>query len=187
VPLKLERARSIAGWMSDMELEWLARQATRHYRIAEIGSWQGRSTTALAENTPGIVFAVDTWLGSEEHTPEQIGPEGWLFQQFSQNMRGLPVLPVMSTSAAAAEHFQRMGFRIFDMIFIDGAHDVQNVKADIAAWHRLLQPGGILCGHDFGNWPGLEEAVIESLGEVQLPAGSIWLRDFKEEGTYGGV
>ena len=135
--------------MSEEELEWLAWQATRHYRIAEIGSWMGRSTAALAANTQGVVLAVDTWLGSEEHTPEQIGPEGQLFQQFSENIRGLPVLSIMGTSAEAARRFELMQFRLFDMIFIDAAHDKASVQADIRAWRQLLQPGGLLCGHDF--------------------------------------
>lgn len=164
--------------MTEVELTWLAQQATQHYRIAEVGSYQGRSTTALAENTKGMVFAVDTWLGSEEHTPEQIGAEGELFRVFSQNVSGLPVLPVVGESVKVAEHFQKVGFKVFDMIFIDASHDSQSVKADIAAWRQLLQPGGILCGHDFTTWPGLAQAVTESLGPVQLPAHSIWLKEF---------
>ena len=186
--LKLDRAREIQGWMTDAELEWLAGQATRHYRIAEVGSWKGRSTVALAENTSGMVLAVDTWLGSEEHTPEEIGPEGWLFRQFSENVKGLPILPVVGESVRVAEHFQRVGFRVFDMVFIDGAHDFDSVKADIEAWRPLLQPGGILCGHDFKSWPGaVAEAVSTVLGEVELPAGSIWLKEFKEGDINGGV
>ena len=161
--------------MHDLELAWLADEATRHYRIAEVGSWKGRSTTALAENTQGMVFAIDTWKGSKEHSAEAIGPEGWLFEEFAKNMRGLPVIPVQGTSVAAAQHFLQSDFRLFDMIFIDAAHDASSVKADIEAWSPLLQDGGLLCGHDFGTWPGLAEAVVESLGEVQI-WGSIWFK-----------
>ena len=178
VPLKLERAKAIAGWMSVEELEWLAEQATRHYRIAEIGSWKGRSTIALAENTPGIVFAIDTWKGSPEHTPDQIGPEGWLFEQFAKNLGGLPVLPVKGKSVDVARHFQETGSRYFDMVFIDGDHSPENVKADIVAWKSLLQPGGLLCGHDFGTWGNVAETVLETLGPIKLIADSIWFKEF---------
>lgn len=132
---------------------------------------------ALAENTKGVVFAIDTWKGSAEHTPEQIGAPGQLFQAFVQNVHGLPVLPVQATSADAAKHFQDCGFKFFDMIFIDGSHAAEDVKADILAWRELLQPGGILCGHDFGTWPGLAETVLDVLGEVEVPIGSIWLKE----------
>lgn len=173
--------------MADDELAWLAEQAKTHYRILEVGSWMGRSTTALADNTPGIVFAVDTWQGSEEHAKELVGPPGWLFQKFQENMRGLPVIAMQGTSAAAAQHFSKGGAKFFDMIFIDGAHDFDNVKADIEAWGALLQPGGILCGHDLTTWPSVAEAVFSTLGEVQLPANSIWLKIEKEnlEGDMG--
>jgi predicted O-methyltransferase YrrM len=176
--LKLERAKQIHGWMTDVELEWLAIQAQVHYRIAEVGSWHGRSPVALAENTPGVVFAIDTWKGSEEHTADMVGPEGELFKRFASNIKGLPAFPIMSTSVEAARHFRDCDVKFFDMIFIDASHDYDNVKADILAWRSLLQPRGILCGHDFdGTWPGLERAVTEVLGEVKVVAGSIWLKE----------
>lgn len=171
--LRLDRARAIQGWMNDPELKWLARMATRHYRIAEVGSWKGRSTVALAENTKGMVFAIDTWKGSPEHSADQVGPEGWLFEQFSQNVKGLPIIPIMGTSLAAAKHFRDGQFRLFDMIFIDAAHDAESVRADIVAWWPLLQPGALMCGHDYGTWPGLDEAVKAELGRVKVRA-SIW-------------
>lgn len=175
--IKLDRARQIQGWMSDKELAWLAERAKTHYRIVEVGSWKGRSTVALAENTPGIVLAVDTWLGSMEHSAELIGPEGQLFQQFTENTKGLPVFPMQLLSASAAKAFDAMSFRVFDMIFIDAAHDYESVKEDILLWKALLQPGGLLCGHDYGQWPDVEKAVTEVLGEVEIAVHSIWMKD----------
>lgn len=177
--LKLDLARRIQGWMTDAELEWLADQATRHYRIVEVGSWKGRSTAALASNTRGVVFAIDTWKGSAEHTADQVGPEGWLLEQFARNMQGLPVLPIVGDSVAVATHFQKVGSRYFDMVFIDAAHDAASVRADIVAWAPLLQEGGLLCGHDFGTWQGLEDVVLETVGDVFV-MDSIWFRESKE-------
>lgn len=35
------------------------------------------------------------------------------------------------------------------MVYVDGLHDIPNVKADILAWWPKVQPGGILAGHDY--------------------------------------
>jgi len=61
--LDLARARAITGWMADDELLWLARVARGCQRIVEVGSYQGRSTRALADHCPGVVFCVDTCNG----------------------------------------------------------------------------------------------------------------------------
>lgn len=174
---RLDRAKAIQGWMSDFELDWLARMASQRGRIVEVGSWKGRSTAALAEYTSGIVFAVDTWKGSAEHKEIEIGPAGALFKQFIENTKGLPVLPIMGTSLEAAKHFKDSGFKVFDMIFIDGDHAPESVSLDIQAWKPLLQDGGLLCGHDYGTWPGLKEAVDVTLGQVEVTA-SIWYKEF---------
>ena len=45
-------------------------------RIVEVGSWKGKSTAFLlveaCNKSPKIeIYAVDTWLGSEEHAGEE--------------------------------------------------------------------------------------------------------------------
>ena len=47
-----------------------------------------------------------------------------------------------------------------DFVYIDGAHDYENVKKDLEIYYPLLKKGGILCGHDFGR-EGLTKAVWE--------------------------
>jgi hypothetical protein len=49
-----------------------------------------------------------------------------------------------------------------DFIYIDGAHDYDSVREDVAAWWDRLMPGGILAGHDFDeHHPGVVRAVTE--------------------------
>lgn len=163
--IDISKALLIDGWCSETELSWLAQKASEHYLILEIGSWLGRSTRALGDNTPGWVWAVDTWQGSEEH--QQLlsqKPQDWLYESFLRNMQGLSnVMPMRMSSLEASLRLE--GADGFDMVFIDAAHDYQSVKQDIEAWSVLCRPGALLCGHDY-NWPEVRKAVDECLPEV---------------------
>src|SRR5687768_5054015 len=60
--VQIEKARSIQGWMSDAELFFLAKTAKVSKSIIEVGVYHGRTTRALADNTSGVVYAVDPWM-----------------------------------------------------------------------------------------------------------------------------
>jgi predicted O-methyltransferase YrrM len=114
--VNIENALKIDGWMSTRELTWLAQQAQKHLSILEIGSYKGRSTRALAENTHGKVRAVDIWKMSS-------------FREFYSNMVGLNNFSIVKAPSEDALEILR-GHR-FDMIFIDADHSYEAVKADI--------------------------------------------------------
>jgi predicted O-methyltransferase YrrM len=193
--LLIATAEAIPGHVSVPELRWLAGQASVHLRIAELGSWQGRSTRAMADNLPegGVLYAVDTWDGSnsilqaevESHSP------GWLQGEFARSMGDLlggKVIPVPLSTSEAAVRFGVEGLQ-FDMVFIDAGHRYEDVHADILAWRELLTPGALLCGHDYvpcqcvgpehypyNCFPGVVRAVDELLPWRELVAGtSIWM------------
>jgi hypothetical protein len=49
-----------------------------------------------------------------------------------------------------ASDFSRiLGSSLFSLVFIDGAHDYRSVMNDIIFGLRVIEPGGILCGHDY--------------------------------------
>lgn len=174
--VNLQRALMIPGWMSETELEWIALQASRSTRSAEIGCWLGRSTRAMADNTTGQIFAVDTWGGSKEHREQLKGkPPEWLFNNWRKNMEGTNVSPMRMTSLEAASLFRDKEI-MFDFIFIDASHEYKDVRDDILAWKKLLSPGGVLAGHDFDEYfPEVKQAVEECLPGYSLVSGtSIW-------------
>jgi predicted O-methyltransferase YrrM len=167
--MNIERALAIPGWMEERELIWLANAATRYQRIAEIGCWMGRSTRALADNlVTGTIYAIDHWQGSEEHQPQLADkPKGWLYGQFCANLADHildgRVKPIGLSSLDASKLV--LSYNLLDMVFIDGAHDYEAVKADILAWKPLVRVGGMLCGHDRGYAP-VARAIAETLGPV---------------------
>ena len=162
--------------MNAAELDWLREKAKTRMVVVEVGCWMGITTRELARVTPGKVYAVDTWQGSEEHQKllAEKDPD-FLFRNFQGNVNGFDnVRPIRRASVHAAEEFKAMGI-CPDMVFIDAAHDYENVKADILAWREVLATGGLLCGHDFdAGREGVVKAVRELVPNVKHAAGSIW-------------
>ncbi len=169
---RLAHFMEIPGLMQLEELQWLVEQARAHERIVEIGSYLGRSTRALAENTPGNVWAVDDWKGPREI---QWKNSEDLEAKFRVNLRDLiesgKVFPIH------ADHGQPNGLLSDvrpDMVFIDGDHAYESVIRDIEIWKARILPGGLLCGHDF-DWPAVRKAVDELLPARQtVPETSLW-------------
>lgn len=155
----------IEGWMSKEELNWLYKVAGTMNSIVEIGSWKGRSTHALLSACKGTVTAIDHFKGSPgEQAHKNIDP----YPDFLRNVGqfdNLKVLKMDSTKAA-----KKVGK--VDMVFIDGAHTYEAVKKDIQTW--LPKTRKIICGHDF-IWPGVQQAVTETLGFVHT-CGTIWYK-----------
>lgn len=167
------RAAEVPGWMTLKELCWLSQQAMKRNSIVEVGSWMGRSTTALAASTLGVVYAVDTWEGTPaEHSEimKALTPKN-LFKAFQHHTAGLSnVVPIRKQSIEAAAEFNNV-----DMVFIDANHDYENARADILAWRDRLNDGGLLCGHDYEYSEGVKRAVSELLpGAVVVPGTDIW-------------
>jgi cephalosporin hydroxylase len=52
-----------------------------------------------------------------------------------------------------------MAPRTFDLVYIDASHLEENVVADLEAWYPKVRAGGLLCGHDWGYYEGVEKAV----------------------------
>ncbi|MFN4175054.1 MAG: class I SAM-dependent methyltransferase, partial [Parachlamydiaceae bacterium] len=127
----------------------------------EIGSWLGKSTRYFAEKVgkQGKVYAIDTWLGSEQEKEHQADPRlKILYQLFLSNIiqSGFAnvVIPFRMKSQEASIALNVKG----DLIYIDGAHDYNSVYEDILAWNKHLNEGGILCGDDW-HWKSVRDAV----------------------------
>ena len=149
-------------------------------QIAEIGCYMGHSVAFMAtlakESGKNIkIFAVDTFEGSEEHKARGIKDFAYIF---CHNMENCAVRKYVSP--VPAESVTASGFDFIpelDFVFIDAAHDYENVKADIEAWAPKVKPGSILAGHDYCNaWPGVKKAVDELIPNRELNKSVWWTR-----------
>lgn len=148
------------GWYSNAEpMEDLINKHQPKI-VIELGSWLGLSTRHIAKCLPydGHVFAVDHWLGSDEHqieTPEYLPT---LYQQFLSNViheeLTEKITPVKMTTLEAVDYFLKNEI-VPDLIYVDASHDEKSVYADLKAYFPLVKGHGIICGDDWGWGPTL--------------------------------
>lgn len=150
----------VEGWLSESEGRALARLADSK-DVLEIGSYCGRSTICLAR-TARRVECIDTWDGRGTPTPrdtfrtfranlERFGVEKKVYAYYGSTEQIAPDLPESS----------------YDLVFVDGAHDLASVHTDILHACRVLRPGGLLAFHDYQRPcdPEVTQAVDDLLAE----------------------
>lgn len=181
-------AMHVEGLMGMDELHWLVEQALPipSAVIVEIGSWKGRSTRGLglaAMGTGGVVFAVDAWQGSASEPTDSLvnavpGHEAFdAFRAANADLLSMGyIVPLHLRSVEAAVAMRRLGMeQHIDLLFVDGDHRYECVKADLEAWLPLVKPGGVVCGHDWTREEDVARAVREFLPDAQGAVGGMWL------------
>lgn len=157
--------RDIDGWFSPEEglaFYRIAKQCTGKGVAVEIGSWHGKSTVCIAKGAQAAnnglhIYAIDPHVGSEEH---QVDGKVWTFEAFKKNVADFGVAelitPLVKFSHDAVEDVNEP----VEFLFIDGAHDYDNVKIDFEDWFPKVMVGGIIAFHD-SHWPGVRAVLGE--------------------------
>lgn len=168
----------IEGYTALRELQWLFTTAKSMDSIVEIGSFRGRSAHALCSGTRGLVYCVDLWDHDIAVWKDANGTEtkSVKLEDFLENMRGfINCVPFQASSLEASKRLPDI-----DMVFIDGDHGKEQVRADIEAW--LPKCRKIICGHDYNyyGWPEVAAVVDEIFGDRVRSIGTIWYVDLEE-------
>lgn len=140
----------IPGWLKPDEGAELAKLAAGK-RVLEIGSYCGLSTVCMAR-TAEHVTAVDYFDGRGTPSPRDTGREfDAALERHGVRHKVSKVHPDASLIGS------------WDMAFIDGCHDYESVRCDIAKCLKALKPDGLLVFHDYKNpvHPQVAEAVDE--------------------------
>lgn len=166
--IALDRAKRISGWMSDAELLFLAKQARNSKVIFEIGSYLGRSTRAIADNTDGIVHAIDSW-----NAPVSFSPLGDVAFNTDMNDFNIFYMNLMDHVDSGKVKPAFKNWEDYhpdvksDFIFIDGNHTYKSVRHDIGKALHYVTPNGTISGHDW-DWSGVQKAVAEYFPQVEV-------------------
>jgi hypothetical protein len=128
----------------------------------------GHARMLLSNKRLQRLFMVDPWIDQpknvyKENTTDR--PYDAWYRECVDLTHQDPRACLMRTySAVAVTAFED---DIFDFIYIDGNHDYEPVKEDLALWWPKLRKGGIFSGHDFynatvdGHCCHVEKAVTE--------------------------
>ena len=145
----------VENWFTEPSCETLASLVRKVEgvpgRIVELGSWEGRSTLAIANACYRTVHAVDTWEGapSDKYQREQVKTRD-VFAQWSANLAEYEcVTPYRMDWLAYAQ----LDLGPVALVFIDADHTYAEVCAQIDAFRPLMSPGGIICGDDYPMRP----------------------------------
>ena len=150
---------------------------------AEVGVWFGLTSAALLRALPNLhLYMVDWWRVLE--TPEErnrCSVKACIGQSEAQMADAL-------RSATDGTNFaaDRRTIIVMEMLrvpvgkpdgslhfaFLDADHTYEGTRDAINAYWRLIEPGGFLCGHDYGHpspdW-GVAQAVDEFSQSEWLP------------------
>jgi len=131
---------------------------------AEVGVAQGRHAELLCRENPGLkLYAVDIWepyAGYDEYT-DRIGK---YYEEAQARLAPYNCQLVKKFSKEAARDFEDCSL---DFVYIDAAHDFENVAIDMCEWARKVRPGGIVFGHDYKRWSNRAKYIIQVKDVVQ--------------------
>src|SRR6266700_5914019 len=140
------QVETIDGWLNPTEarlLFGLAKQCKGRGVIVEIGSWKGRSTICLARGSragsSAKIHAIDPHTGSPQHH-ETMG-QVWTFDEFKQNISAAGVDDLVVPHVDFSESVAKVFHEPIELIFIDGLHEYDGVKADFESWFPKVQDG----------------------------------------------
>lgn len=171
----------IPGQMWPVELGWLYDTFQYSKSHVEIGTYCGRSLFASAYSmSDATVISVD----SGENITVSLDNE-WVTTVRDVTLKklhnGVKLELINAYSIDAALLCFKQGKK-FDTIFIDGCHYYAECKADIEAWMPMLNPGGIMAGHDYWTQNvGVMEAVNDVLANKFYVATNTRIWVYKNE------
>jgi len=172
--IKLEKAHCTPGWMSEGELLLLATIARKCKSIIEIGSYYGKSTRALTDNSPSDckVYVVDPW---DYYLASTMRVDDNTFNQFYINLYEHIKSGKLLINRMKWENCQPK--EKVDFIFIDGDHTYESCRHDINKALLWIKEDGIIAGHDYNvaGFPGVKQAVDETFPKVDF-LETIWYK-----------
>ena len=151
-------------------LAYLASTLRKGARILEIGAWAGRSTLALLAGAGEgkTVDSVDSW-SEKEFAPAFYGITAEVIKEsFYRATKPYVVAGRLRVfEGDYREVLPGLDRAAYDMVFVDGPHDVEHAEPTISLIRPLMKQSGVVVFHDADPcWPGVRKMIdlLESDG-----------------------
>lgn len=139
----------------------LLRLAEGRRVVCEIGSYVGASACcfglAMSRSGAGKILCIDTWNNDAMSEGNRD-----TYAEFRKNTQPYTrfIVPVRGFSTNVIEQVASHAKRV-DVLFIDGDHSYEGVKADWEAYKHLLGAGSVVVFHDCGWAEGVQRVIEE--------------------------
>jgi predicted O-methyltransferase YrrM len=123
---------------------------------AEIGTMVGSYARVLCENNPNLhLYCIDPWVACGHLSQRR---QNRRMAEAVKNLEPYNVTIVRKFSMQALNDFEDGSL---DFVYIDGAHDFDNVCMDLIFWVPKVKNGGVIALHDYmaGHGAGVMKAV----------------------------
>jgi predicted O-methyltransferase YrrM len=169
----LRVAQLVEGQMSTNELRVLielARKIPAPSVIVEIGTYRGRSAVALALGarlgSKAHVYAIDPHVAFKGVKGGEFGPQDMaaLYENLAKAGVGETVAAVCLPSLMSARAWTE---RNVGLLWLDGDHSYEGVRADFDAWFPFIVPDGVVAFHDV-DASGVKRLLDELAADVRV-------------------
>jgi len=143
------KAASNLGLVRDGEAKLLydiARSLPQGAIAAEIGSWMGKSATAIAlglQEVKGKLHTIDDHRGVAGATNLPTGDAAR--EMFYKNLEAAGVRELIEHHPISSDDLAPSWDTLLNFLFIDGNHEYKAAKRDIFNYAPFVKPGGVDC------------------------------------------
>jgi predicted O-methyltransferase YrrM len=163
----INKVRPRKGWFSDQQMRLLHPYISNYQGLnpllVEIGTFHGRSTEFFALSNPSMnILTIDR---AEEY-------EGLRISEKPPNHIDIDLLREHKIFQVLGDSLEISGLFNWpvDILFIDGNHEYEFVRADALSWIPKVREGGLIIFHDDDpqNWPGVTQTIDEVIKDWNL-------------------
>ena len=130
--------------------------------VVEIGSFLGRSTTAMAfacQGSKKTIYAIDTFKGNSSDFIKGENNISWegddYLETFCQNLRANNLLDHVTPLQGLSREIGKNWDKPIDFLFIDGSHVYEDVICDFELFGPWVKSGSFVALHDVQpQWEG---------------------------------